>query len=94
MGTLNLQGAFGVPQNFENAVHYFQQAADQNDPAGMANLGIMYAHGFGVTPNNETALQYFKKAAEAVREREREREIVMAGEWNRSAFFTDLDCRI
>ena len=47
-----------------NALHYFQQAADAGNAIAMAFLGKMYLEGGdAVAQNNETALKYFKKAA-------------------------------
>jgi TPR repeat protein len=43
MGTLHLQGAYGVEQNYELAREYFVRAADQGDLGGLANLGFLYA---------------------------------------------------
>lgn len=65
MGTLYLQGAYGVPRDYNRAFQYFQQAATiARDPAALSNLGFMYANGLGVLQDNETAVKYYKEAAE------------------------------
>jgi len=42
MGSLFLQGAFGVERDYEQARQYFQSAADQGDAGGLTNLGFIY----------------------------------------------------
>lgn len=64
MGTLYLQGVYGVEKNFQKALSYFQKAAGQNDPGGLSNLGYMYANGHGVEQDNDTAIKYYLEAAE------------------------------
>lgn len=43
MGTLHLQGAYGVEQNYELAREYFALAAEQGDLGGLTNMGFLYA---------------------------------------------------
>ncbi len=43
MGTLYLQGAYGVERNHAVALQYFQKAAEQGDLNAYTNLGFMYA---------------------------------------------------
>lgn len=43
MGTLHLQGAYGVEQNYELAREYFALAAQQGDLGGLTNMGFLYA---------------------------------------------------
>jgi hypothetical protein len=67
MGNLYLIGAPpSVTRNFDQAFHYFQQAARQGSAAGIGALGLMYAHGFGINQDNQTALKYLKEAADKV----------------------------
>lgn len=63
MGTLHLQGAYGVEQNYELAREYFALAAEQGDLGGLTNMGFLYAKGYGVEQNNKTAFQYLQQAA-------------------------------
>jgi SEL1 protein len=63
MGTLYLQGAYGVPRDYHHAFDYFQQAANRGDVAGISNLGFMYAQGLGTDQDNETAIKLYREAA-------------------------------
>lgn len=51
-------------QQDEDAVKWFQKAADQNDPAGEYGLGLMYSKGEGVKQDSTKALEYITRAAE------------------------------
>lgn len=51
-------------QQDEDAVKWFQKAADQGDPAGEYGLGLMYGKGEGVKQDNAKALDYVTRAAE------------------------------
>jgi hypothetical protein len=53
----------GVPQNFAEAVRWWQLAADQGAEIAQLNLGIMYAKGLGVPQNVILAHQWFNLAA-------------------------------
>jgi len=48
----------GVQQDFEKAVKYYQQAADQGQAASQFNLGTMYIKGQGVKQDFEKAEYY------------------------------------
>lgn len=54
--------------NFERrwdlALDFFKRAADQNHPAALYSLGIMYRDGEGVPTNLDDAYSYFKRAAD------------------------------
>jgi len=63
MGSLFLQGAFGVERDYEQARQYFQSAADQGDAGGLTNLGFIYVKGHGVEQSNATAFKYLSQAA-------------------------------
>ena len=54
----------GVPQDDEQAVHYYRLAADQGDPDGQVNLGVMYDNGRGVPQDDEQAAHYYRLAAD------------------------------
>ncbi|GMH46075.1 hypothetical protein BSKO_14039 [Bryopsis sp. KO-2023] len=56
-------GAYGVPRDHQQALHYFNQAAEAEDAGAMSHLGHMYANGLGVEQNNKTALKWFEKGA-------------------------------
>ena len=53
----------GVPQNYEQAVQWFQKAADQGEAIAQFNLGLMYANGWGVAKNHQMSIQWLRKAA-------------------------------
>ena len=63
MGTLFLQGGYGLEQNFESAFHYFQEAASQGDLNAISNLAFMHSRGLGTNQDNDTALKLFQEAA-------------------------------
>lgn len=66
LGTFYLQGALGLPRDYNLAFKYFEAASLHGDPAGKANLGFMYANGLGTEQDNETAITLYKQAAEMV----------------------------
>ena len=41
----------GVPQDFAEALKWFQKAAELDNAAAQHNLGLMYEEGLGVTKN-------------------------------------------
>jgi len=53
-----------VVQNFNMALQFFRQAAEQGNLGGLSNLGLMYAKGYGVAQDNETAIKYLSQASE------------------------------
>eukprot|EP01038_Epipyxis_sp_PR26KG_P017360 gene17360-23977_t len=56
-------GFGGVPRDETLAKYWFQQAANQNNPEGLYNIGAFYAEGrAGVKQNRTIALDYFMKA--------------------------------
>jgi TPR repeat protein len=54
----------GVTQDYEEAVKWFRQAAEQGFAEGQNNLGWMYQNGLGVTKNVDEAVKWYKKSAE------------------------------
>ncbi|HHC75345.1 MAG TPA: sel1 repeat family protein, partial [Thiothrix sp.] len=52
-----------VKQDNTKAVEWFAQAADQQFPLALTNLGVLYAQGFGVAHHIEKALGYYEQAA-------------------------------
>ena len=51
-------------QQDEDAVKWFQKAADQGNAAGEYGLGLMFGKGEGVKQDNAKALDYVTRAAE------------------------------
>ena len=57
-------GTDGLKPNDEEAVKWFEKAAQQGDLDGQYNLAIAYYHGFGVKKNLIEAVKWFTKAAD------------------------------
>lgn len=55
----------GVPENKEQAVYWFQKAAEQGSSTAANELGYLYASGTGVAQNYELALGWYQQAADA-----------------------------
>ena len=53
----------GVPQDYTEALKWYQKAADQGDAIGQATLGLMYEKGNGVPPDYVLAHKWFNLAA-------------------------------
>ncbi|MCZ4281989.1 tetratricopeptide repeat protein [Kiloniella laminariae] len=54
-----------VTPHYQEAIHWYQKAADQNVVAALNNLGRLYAQGKGLAPSQEKAVEYWQKAAQA-----------------------------
>ena len=54
----------GVKQDYEKAVKWYREAAEQGYRSGQNNLGMMYQLGAGVAFNSREAIKYIRKAAE------------------------------
>jgi len=55
----------GVPENKDQAFHWFKKAAEQGSATAANELGYLYASGKGVEQNYSLALEYYQQAAEA-----------------------------
>ncbi len=62
LGRLFFEGK-GVPQDYEESVHWYRAAADQGWVPAQSSLGFMYEQGFGVSKDYSEALLYYQKAA-------------------------------
>lgn len=62
MGELYAQGQ-GTKQSVENAVHWYELAAQKDHAGAQTALGMIYLKGTGVTSNPETARYWLLKAA-------------------------------
>ena len=51
-------------ENYERAVQWYRQAAEQGSPLAQNNLGVMYDIGKGLIQDDELAVQWYRKAAE------------------------------
>src|SRR5215471_9505352 len=63
LGVMYQQGQ-GLPQNYAEAVKWYQRAAEQGNAAAQSNLGTMYDRGQGVPQNYTEALRWYRRAAE------------------------------
>jgi TPR repeat protein len=63
LGVLYKEG-WGVPQNYDEALHWFQAAAEQGNAEAQSFLGVLYKEGWGVPQNYDEALHWFQAAAE------------------------------
>ena len=53
-----------APQDYAQAMHWYQKAADQNHRLAQLNLGHMFAAGQGVARNDSMALMWIRRAAD------------------------------
>lgn len=53
----------GVPQDYAQAVTWYQQAGDEGDDGGQTDLGRMYEHGLSVARDFAQAVIWYRKAA-------------------------------
>ena len=51
-------------KDFDNALGWFRNAAEKDDPEAIYRLGLMHENGEGVEKNDSVAFKYFKTAAE------------------------------
>ena len=63
LGVKNLNGD-GTPQNYVEALKWFQKSADQGDASAQHNLGLMYYNGDGVPKSDAEAVKWYRLAAE------------------------------
>ena len=54
----------GVPQDYAEAVAWYQKSAEQGHADAQLHLGFMYANGQGVPENDAEAAEWFRKSAE------------------------------
>ena len=63
LGNMYYNGV-GVPQNLNEAVHWYGAAAEQGDSWAQYRLGYMYHIGRGVVQNYREAMRWYRAAAE------------------------------
>jgi TPR repeat protein len=69
LGSVYYAGALGVEQDYEQAFHWFERAAEQGFARAQFNLGLCYERGeeelsgMGQTRDREKALEWYAKAA-------------------------------
>ena len=64
LGYNYFHGANDVPQDYAQAVRWYQAAAEQNHPKAICNLGFCYDGGSGVEKDEVKAVELYRKAAE------------------------------
>ena len=55
---------YGIAQDYDEAVKWFEKVAEQGDARGMRNLGLFYRKGHGVSQDYGEAVKWFEKAIE------------------------------
>ena len=54
----------GIPQDFEQTIHWWTKAAEQGETRAQYELGIAYDNGYGVDQDRAQAFYWFTQAAE------------------------------
>jgi len=62
LGNLYFKG-IGVPQDYFEALKWFEMSGKRGDPSAQFRLGLMYEGGYGVAPNRDEAVRWMQKAA-------------------------------
>jgi TPR repeat protein len=74
----------GVSQDYEEAMKWFQKAADLGNAAAMYNIAILYEEGRGVKKDAQEAARWMESALRAGSEVARKQMRENAGAWSRS----------
>ena len=64
LGYMYLYGQDGVKTDYKKAFHYYELAANQNNPIALNNLGSLYFNGIGTQVNYQKAAELFYRAAQ------------------------------
>ena len=62
MGDLFYVGKNGIPQNYSQAMVWYEQACTKNSAIAHYCIGVMYENAYGVKQNITTAIRYFQLA--------------------------------
>jgi len=62
IGAMYGQG-HGVPQNYHEAMRWFQMAASQGNASAQCNIGVLFEMGRGVPQDYLEAMKWFQRAA-------------------------------
>ena len=54
----------GVPQDFKQAVYWYEKSANHGDREAQYHLGVMFDHGRGVPQDYKQAVYWYKKSAD------------------------------
>eukprot|EP00358_Blepharisma_japonicum_P004749 CAMPEP_0202941016 /NCGR_PEP_ID=MMETSP1395-20130829/1121_1 /ASSEMBLY_ACC=CAM_ASM_000871 /TAXON_ID=5961 /ORGANISM="Blepharisma japonicum, Strain Stock R1072" /LENGTH=565 /DNA_ID=CAMNT_0049635847 /DNA_START=218 /DNA_END=1913 /DNA_ORIENTATION=+ len=52
----------GIERNIDQAIHYYEKAAEQNNVQALENLGMVYSQGNKVKKDTQKAIEYLEKA--------------------------------
>ena len=63
LGSLYFAGE-GVQQNYQQALHWFEQAAAQGDAIAAYNVGVLHDKGLGLKKNYKEASKWYRKSAD------------------------------
>ena len=63
LGTVYFYGLLGMKQSDENAMQWFEMAANQGHANAQYNLGMMYKNSQGVKQSDDNAMHWFEMAA-------------------------------
>lgn len=63
LGYMFLYGTNGATVDYQQAFHYYNLAAKDNNPIALNNLGSLYFNGIGTNVDYTKAIDYFRKAA-------------------------------
>ena len=64
LGAIHERGIKGTPQNYETAIKWYTQAAENGSVDAQNNLGLMYQEGRGVAKDNKAAVIWYSQAVE------------------------------
>ncbi|MBE6451334.1 MAG: sel1 repeat family protein [Alphaproteobacteria bacterium] len=64
LGYMYLYGQDGVQTDYQKAFHFYELAANQNNPIALNNLGSLYFNGIGTKVNYQKAAELFFRAAQ------------------------------
>ena len=62
LGYMHRNG-IGTEVDLEQAVSWYQRAAEQGEATALFNLGGMFRKGYGVPQNDRKALEHYRQAA-------------------------------
>ena len=65
VASLNRGNQYYGQKNYEDAVKWYQQSANDNNAEGMTSLGYMYANGLGVKGDYSVAAKWYLKGAQS-----------------------------
>jgi TPR repeat protein len=64
LGDFYREGFSVVKQDYQKALYWYYEAANQNDGKGMYSIGVCYYYGYGIAKDNKKARYWMDKAIE------------------------------